>query len=723
MKTNYLKNALFVILQIFLLVCALYLGKEWSNSHNIIPKFLFKLPTVSVAPDTFGRVLSIFVVFGTIFYTLAALKLGPVNFINARRTIQELFTTLFAFTTCTLYIFFATDLPFSPDFFAGTGLVYFALLICTQFVFDFFRKKLPSVISGLILLKNLGLHLLKTTLSVGGIFVLIFAMSPLILMKAYTSNKDVANIVTQIRLSLNQEDYEGWLLVSAVPDLTFRQPIMAQFSPNNSDDIYILERHGRIYKVDYALGGEKILMLDFSGRVGDADMENGALGFDLHPQFDQDASENSGYIYIYYTDFTDIADGTQTNRLSRFNLNEDSLEKRLSSEYPLIEFDRLNDGYHNGGSVEFGPDNFLYIAIGESSDRKGHQKINYKLHGGILRIDVDQTGGDISHPIPRQALDTTSQGYFIPSDNPFVGQDNVLEEFWALGLRNPFRISFDIKTGKLWAGDVGSTKFEELNIIEKGGNYQFPYIEGITASIGEKPEDFVGVEKGPAYFYTHTAYERSIIGGVVYRYAKNSELTGKYIFMDNYSGKIYTLDADAQELIDPITLTRSEQVAQRGITSLIAAPNGDILLTTLGRSQDQSGRLMKLVPSSKEAIAARAEQQDMQQSSHSHGNETVDALELYKVNCARCHGATGKGDGPDKEYLESLIPDFTNGDFTAARSDEFWFRVIKNGGEEEGLGTEMPMWEGILEDNEMNEIIKLLRSFSETPQKTSQETN
>ena len=713
MQKHFVKNILFVLFQLLLLVCALYIGKEWSNSHNIIPRFLFRLPEQTVSTELFLRVLDIFIVFGAAFYSLAAIKFGPVTFDNSKRTMKELFTTLFSFTICTLYIFFATDMPFSPNHFAGTGIVYFLLLIFAQFTFDFFGKKLSSANLWMARLKDIGINLLKTAASPGGIAVILFAASPLILMKAYVSNRDVANIVTQIRLSLNQEKYEGWLLVNAAVDLTFRQPIMSQFASNDDNTVYVLERHGRLYKVSYAPDGQKTLILDFSNRVGEVDMENGALGFDLHPEFGLNSSENSGYVYIYYTDFTDITDKQQTNRLARFDLSKNTLEERLSSEYPLIEFKRLSDGYHNGGSVEFGPDSFLYLAVGESSNRDAHQKISNKLNGGIFRIDVDQRGGNISHPIPRQAVNSITQGYFIPSDNPFVGMAGALEEFWALGLRNPFRISFDPKTNKLWAGDVGSARFEEINIIERGGNYQFPYIEGVTSGEGTKPEQIIGVEKMPAFFYEHTAYERSIIGGLVYRYEKNTELTGKYLYMDNYSGKIYTLNADDDQLIDPQVLTRSEQVAQRGITSLIAAPNGDILITTLGRSQDQSGRLLKLVPSSKEAMKL-VEEQQANLPAHSHSHETVDAKKLYNISCARCHGNGGKGDGPDKEHLDTPLPDFATEEFQASRRDDFLFKVIKNGGEAEGLSFEMPPWEGILEDNEIREVIKYLRSFKKT---------
>lgn len=708
MTKHFLKISFYLFIQLFILICALYIGKEWSNSTNIIPKILFRLPEQPTTADMFSQILNIFMSAGFIFYILAFLKLGPTDFKESKRTIQELFTTLTAFTFSTLYIFFATSIPFSPNFFVGAGLVYFILLIIMQFIFATITKRLSSISSLGKLSKALGYDFIKTVSSLGGILVILFAASPLILMKAYISNRDVANIVTQIRLSLTQEKYEGWMLVNAIEGLTFRQPIMAQFDPSNDGILYILERHGRLYKVNYEAGGEKSLVLDFSNNVADVDMENGALGFDLHPQFGQTTSKNSGFVYIYYTDFSNVTNDQQTNRLSRFNLNEETAQERYASQYSMIEFKRSSDGYHNGGSVEFGPDNFLYLAIGESSNQSSHQKINNKLHGGIFRIDVDQHGGDISHPITRQAFETISQGYFIPSDNPFVGDNDALEEFWALGLRNPFRISFDSKTNKLWAGDVGSTRFEEVNIIEKGGNYQFPYIEGVTTGRGDKPEQYIGIEKGPAYFYEHTAYERSIIGGLVYRDTALGELTDKYIYMDNYSGRIYSLNADDDILTEPQTLTRSEQVAQRGITSFITAANGDILMTALGRSQDQSGRLLKLVPTSKMALEQLKKEEDI---ASEPSQIPIDVVKLYNVSCARCHGTDGTGDGPDRDLLETPLPDFTDEEFQNSRSDDQLYNVIKIGGDELGLSFEMPPWDGLLEEDEMKEITKYLRTL------------
>lgn len=711
---NIFKAFCYISIQFLILLLALLLGNVWSENYNIIPRFLFRLPATPLTDEVFRQTLETLLTIGLIFYIISTAFFSSVNFRNYRRTMKELYTTLTSFTFSMLYIFFATDLLFSPNYFAASGILYFFLLLIAQQIFDLIYGTLDTFSSLMNNLKLQFFQLFKVSFSLGGIIILVFACSPLLLMKAYTTNRDVANYVTKIRLALTQEKYENWVLVNSIPDITFAQPIMAQFDPNNDDYVYILERHGRLYKVNFKDKKDKVLVLDFSIKVGEVDMENGALGFDLHPEFGTSQSENTGYVYIYYTDFSDVTGDQQTNRLSRFDLNLNSVEESNLSEYPLIEFSRLSDGYHNGGSVEFGPDSFLYIAFGEASNNSVHQTIDKKLHGGIFRIDVNKAGGEISHEPPRQAQDTVSQGYYIPNDNPFVGQNNALEEFWALGLRNPFRISFDSETDKLWLGDVGSTRFEEINIIEKGGNYQFPYIEGFTPTDRRKPTDLIGTEFKPKFFYEHTAYERSIIGGVVYRQNNYPALKNNYIYMDNYSGRIYAIEADHEILENPITLTRSEQVAQRGITSIITSPEGEILATSLGHSQIPTGRLLKLVPATEETLDLKQlELLKDEASTIEVASMPIDIAKVYNVNCARCHGVGGIGDGPDSELLETQVPDFTSSEFQSTRTIEDLDLAIRQGGEAVGLSYEMPPWEGFLTENELVEIIDYLRTFQE----------
>ena len=146
---------------------------------------------------------------------------------------------------------------------------------------------------------------------------------------------------------------------------------------------------------------------------------------------------------------------------------------------------------------------------------------------------MDCRGGAISHPIPRQPLNGHTANYFIPNDNPFVGQSNVLEEFFCLGLRSPHRMTYDPPTGRIFIGDVGESAREEVDVIEPGEsglNFQWNYCEG---TLGKMPATYIGISRGPVLDYPHTD-GRAVIGGYVYRGKKfAADLGGKYIFGDN----------------------------------------------------------------------------------------------------------------------------------------------------------------------------------------------
>ncbi|MBM3490536.1 MAG: c-type cytochrome [Alphaproteobacteria bacterium] len=472
---------------------------------------------------------------------------------------------------------------------------------------------------------------------------------------------------------------------------------MLQFPPAGAAQVHVLERAGRLWRVGPD-GRDKQLLLDFSQRVGLVDVENGALGFDHHPEFGQ-AGANAGYIYVYYTD---VAGGRQLNRLSRFDLAAADPAARLASETVLIEFRRNNSGFHNGGSVEFGPDRFLYLAIGEATNIPNHQRIDRDLLGGVLRLDVDRKGGAISHPPPRQPLSDRTDNYFIPNDNPFVGQPDALEEFWAIGLRNPFRIAFDPDTGKLWTSDVGSTEWEEVNILEKGGNYQFPYIEGVLPTGKAKPERILGKERGPVFHYPHTANDRAVIGGTVYRGQKHQALRGKFIFADNYSGRVMAIPATGRPVNKAELLGRSTQVAQRGITAIVSGPDGDLWLSTLGAASRATGQIWKLVPLGTAKPAAKPTDQEA---------PPDDVAELYNTHCARCHGAGGHGDGPDVPDLKVKPTSFADPAYARKRTDQNILRVIRKGGPALKLDEQMPPWEGILSEQEMQAMLRHLRGF------------
>jgi hypothetical protein len=186
---------------------------------------------------------------------------------------------------------------------------------------------------------------------------------------------------------------------------------------------------------------------------------------------------------------------------------------------------------------------FLYVTDGDDENSPNNQVITNNLFSGVWRLDVDKRGGAISHPIPRQPVDGATANYYIPNDNPFVGQPNALEEFYAIGLRSPHRMTCDPATGRIFIADVGAGDREELDVIEPGDpaglNFQWDRIEGLQ---GDLTPPYLGVNKRPLLDYNH-GEGSAIIGGYVYRGAEfSSDLGGKYIFGDNVSKKVWALD-------------------------------------------------------------------------------------------------------------------------------------------------------------------------------------
>ena len=214
--------------------------------------------------------------------------------------------------------------------------------------------------------------------------------------------------------------------------------------------------------------------------------------------------------------------------------------------------------WHNGGGIFFHPVNgFLYLTNGDDADGGNTQRIDQSLFSGVLRIDVDKRGGTISHaPVKRAAneLSPNWPQYFIPNDNPFVGVPNALEEFFAIGLRSPHRMTIDPPMGRIFIGDVGGGAREEITVIEPadapGLNLQWERIEGYN---GDLTGTYIGVNKRPIVDYPHNANGNAIIGGYVYRGPSFPELAGKYIFADNGSNRIWYLDESTLTATTPAT--------------------------------------------------------------------------------------------------------------------------------------------------------------------------
>jgi cytochrome c553 len=320
-----------------------------------------------------------------------------------------------------------------------------------------------------------------------------------------------------------------------------------------------------------------------------------------------------------------------------------------------------------------------------------------------LRIDIDCKPDNLL--ITGKLAEGHRENYCIPKDNPFVGNEKVLPEYWALGLRNPYRIAFDHK-GELWVGDVGSTVWEEVNKVVKGGNYQFPYIEGYETTGKKKADYMVGVEYAPIYTYVHTAYDRSVIGGFVYQGNEFPELQNQYVFADNYSSIVFTIKTDKDRVEEASTIARASQFAQRGVSSIVQLKNGDVLLTTLGRSTVASGEILKLVDKQEGNLKPKRE---LKQEVIS----TDEAKTIFAANCARCHGADGKGDGLDVEALGVSIADFSSGTYLSKKSDQFLYDVIEKGGVGVKLSPMMPPWKEILNKAEIDALVLEIKTMSE----------
>ena len=212
---------------------------------------------------------------------------------------------------------------------------------------------------------------------------------------------------------------------------------------------YVVEQRGKFW---YCVGSEKTaLVMDISERLGTAN-EEGLLCVVKSPDFDLDQ-----HIYIYYSDKS-----PRRSVISRFTLKNHRID--LKSEEQILVIPEPY-GNHNGGQLAFGPDNMLYVGVGDggsAGDPKKYGQDLKNVHGSILRLDV------LGH-----------KTYQIPPDNPYANSEGGEKaEIYAWGLRNPWRFSFDRVTGELWCADVGQNRFEEINIISSGANYGWNLREG-----------------------------------------------------------------------------------------------------------------------------------------------------------------------------------------------------------------------------------------------------
>ena len=332
-------------------------------------------------------------------------------------------------------------------------------------------------------------------------------------------------------------------LSEAFPQLSFSRPVDLQNAGDDSNRLFVVEQRGviSVFKNEEGVM-EKASFLDIESQVNDKGNEQGLLGLAFHPQY-----KSNGYFYVNYT-----ASSPDRTVISRFKVSDTDPNKAdKTSEVVLLEFVQPFSN-HNGGQLSFGLDGFLYIAVGDGGsggDPQEHGQNKTTLLGTILRIDIDKTEG--------------TQNYGIPADNPFV--DNTRgyrQEIYAYGLRNPWRFSFDSQTGQLWTADVGQNRYEEIDIIVKGGNYGWNTMEGAHCFQSDCEE--TGLEL-PVWEYGRSEGV-SITGGFVYRGTAIDELAGKYIYADFASGRIWSLDTpNPQNPINKELLKANLNISSFGI--------------------------------------------------------------------------------------------------------------------------------------------------------------
>jgi len=383
--------------------------------------------------------------------------------------------------------------------------------------------------------------------------------------------------------------------VVAFPQLSFENPLGLVPLPH-TNRLLVLEQGGRIFAIENAPGtADKRLVLDLSS-VTLAALDSGLLSLAFHPEFGRAGSANARFAFVQYAYSATPSvrsspeDQTVTTwRLSRFEVDPQSGTFDPASELVLIA-QRDESLYHQGGALLFHPrDGFLYVSVGDEGTYDDNpQHLDNDLFSGVLRIDVDRRGGSISHPIARQPKTGSTDHYFIPNDNPFVGQANALEEFYALGLRNPHRMTYDPVDDRTWIADVGRSRREELDILRRAGNYQWGAMEG-TRQIHPKPQGAAGKWTAPLLDFSRED-AGCVIGGYVYRGQRNKELAGKYVFGDFVTGNVwalsYALDRAQQvQVRENQLLTQTSFRSQgSGITSFGVDAAGELYFMTMGKA-------------------------------------------------------------------------------------------------------------------------------------------
>jgi glucose/arabinose dehydrogenase len=309
---------------------------------------------------------------------------------------------------------------------------------------------------------------------------------------------------------------QGGLAVTLEPVASdLERPVYLTHAGDGSGRLFIVEKDGRIRIWQ---NGELLRtpFLDITERVEDGGNEQGLLSVAFHPQY-----ETNGRFFVCYTAEGDDDPVT----VAEYTASPPSSNAASTTERPILRIPHPQFSNHNGGQLQFGPDGFLYLGTGDGGGGgdpfENGQDVD-ELAAKILRIDVDN-----------------GNPYSSPGDNPYAGQTRGRDEIYAIGFRNPWRFSFDRETGELWVADVGQNQWEEIDIVERGGNYGWDVMEGTHCFEPSSGCETSGLDL-PIYEYNH-GEGCSITGGYVYRGTQSPALVGTYIFADYCNSFIWGL--------------------------------------------------------------------------------------------------------------------------------------------------------------------------------------
>ena len=455
----------------------------------------------------------------------------------------------------------------------------------------------------------LGLSLTKTALSQSGLP----GPSPI---DPYLNNA-FPETPASVDVSYSQRNY--------FPTVSFTEPIRVVEHPNNAE-ILIVSKDGLGHLITNVEGAsDKRLFFDIRPIMhGNPKGEGGISDLVFHPNFELPGLPGYNEVFISYWWSPDNS-GTVSNdngingynRVSRFTVSGDSVD--INTEEVLIsQYDR--EVWHIGMDMEFGNDGFLYIPVADETPTTccdfsdSTQKLNGGLWSGVLRIDVDNDPSR-SHPIRRQPVHPTAnpldngsewpasftQGYSIPDDNPFLATDgSILEEFYSLGLRHPWTMAIDKTTGDIWVADVGRRQREEINLINKADNHQWPYMQGTLPGPIAEPASIIGNEAPPIWEYDHIPGGNAVIGAGVYRGALHPELDGKYLFSDFVRGELWAITPSGTPPYNANQIGEVTKGYGNGINSYLIDSGGRILMSRTNGAMKTGGTIEILVRNTSE---------------------------------------------------------------------------------------------------------------------------